>query len=253
MSDNDEAVYSPPPVSLFGRLSSMLRVAVFFAETAVLLPAIAIAAILTRGRSYWFWALLWSTVSMKVLGMRLVSEGRDKLKPGCNYVVASNHKSLLDPFSVVLSLGPGNETRWVGKRELLKIPVFGFTLKVTGMVMIDRTDHRQAVAEIARMRGEEGISVAFFPEGERAPGDELLPFKKGAAAFAIDSGWPLLPVAVSGSNKALPKHSLVLRPGTIRVRIGEPIETGGLSASDRVGLTERLQASIDAMLGELGK
>jgi len=62
-----------------------------------------------------------------------------------------------------------------------------------------------------------------------------------------------LPVAVSGSNKALPKHSLVLRPGTIRVRIGEPIETGGLSASDRVGLTERLQASIDAMLGELGK
>ena len=253
MSDNDEAMHSLPAVSFFGRITSLIRLALFFAESAVLIPAIIIAAALTGGRRSWFWAMSWSVLSMRVFGMRVDSEGRENLEPGRSYVVASNHKSLLDPFSVVLALGPDHQTRWVSKKELLKVPLFGLGLRVTGMVMIDRSDSSQAVREIARMRSEEGISVAFFAEGARAPGAELLPFKKGAAAFAIDSGWPVVPVAVAGSHLALPKHSLLLRPRTIRVRIGEPIEVTGLGEGDRGALTERLRGRIAAMLGEMSE
>ena len=251
MSDKDQARSELSRPSLARRLISTMRLAGFFVLSAFLIPAISVAALLSGGRRYWFWAMAWSSLSMRMFGMRLEVEGRENLEAGRSYVVASNHKSLLDPLSVVIALGPGHQVRWVAKKELLKIPVFGFGLRVSGQVMIDRSDRSQAVAEIARMKEKEGVSVAFFAEGARSPDAALLPFKKGAAAFAIDSGWPLLPVAVSGSDLALAKHSLVLRPRTIRVRIGEPIEVGGLEQNERGALTERLRTNIAGMLAEL--
>ena len=251
MSDKAQARPEPSRPSLARRLISTVRLAGFFVLSAFLVPAIIIAALLSGGRRYWFWALSWASLSLRMFGMRLEVEGRENLEVGKSYVVASNHKSLLDPLSVVVALGPRHQVRWVAKKELLKIPVFGLALRVSGQVMIDRSDRGQAVAEIARMKEKEGVSVAFFAEGARSPDAALLPFKKGPAAFAIDSGWPLLPVAVSGSNLALAKHSLVLRPRTIRVRIGKPIEVGGLEQSDRDTLTAGLRTKIAAMLAEL--
>jgi 1-acyl-sn-glycerol-3-phosphate acyltransferase len=77
----------------------------------------------------------------------------------------------------------------------------------------------------------------FFAEGERSANGDLSAFKKGGAAFAIDAGLPVVPVAVAGSEQVLPKHSLMVMPGSIRVAFGEPIPTVGLLASDRERVT----------------
>jgi 1-acyl-sn-glycerol-3-phosphate acyltransferase len=143
------------------------------------------------------------------------------------------------------------ETRWVAKRELSKIPVFGPALRRTGQILIDRGDHEQAVRELKESLNRRGCSVVFFAEGRRAPTTELQPFKKGGAAFAIDAGLPVVPVAVSGSQNVLEKYSLVVRPGVIRVMIGDPIDVTGLTADDRVALTDRVRNEIEAMLATM--
>jgi 1-acyl-sn-glycerol-3-phosphate acyltransferase len=79
----------------------------------------------------------------------------------------------------------------------------------------------------------------------------MLPFKKGGAAFAISSQMWVLPMAVSGSERCIPNHSVISTPGTIKVRIGAPIDTTGMTDDDREALTERVRCEIESMLLDL--
>ena len=160
----------------------------------------------------------------------------------------SNHRSQVDILAPVSAL-EDFQLRWVAKVELTRIPVFGWALKHTGHIIIDRSDHAQAVASLraARARMLEGVSMIIFPEGTRGSVEgPLLPFKKGGFMVALETGFPIVPIAVRGSAELLPRGSWQPVPGEIEVIVGAPIPVEGV---DRDELVARVRAFITAQMG----
>jgi 1-acyl-sn-glycerol-3-phosphate acyltransferase len=152
----------------------------------------------------------------------------------------SNHRSQADIPAVIAALDEF-QLRWVAKKELTRIPIFGWALQRAGHIIVDRSDHRQAVESLraAREKMQTGISVVIFPEGTRSlPGQRLLPFKKGGFMLAHETGIPIVPVVVLGSGDVLPPHSWHPRGGDVEVIVGPPIPVAGL---DRDELVRRVE------------
>ncbi|MFQ5477654.1 MAG: lysophospholipid acyltransferase family protein [Candidatus Binatia bacterium] len=237
--------------SLAVRFSSTSRLALFYPFSVLVLLAIGLVTLFREGRrNYYRLARLWAGGGLWINGIAVESYGGEKLDPTRDYVIVANHRSQFDPFAIIKAL-PDIETRWVAKRELLRVPLFGPLLRRTGQILVNRGDHEQAVAELQRNVGVRGLSVVFFPEGSRSDTLELRPFRKGAAAFALDAGLPVVPVAISGSEKVLPKYSRWVRGGTIRVKVGEPIDTAAMAIEDRHALTALIQERVEQLLGDL--
>ena len=235
-------------MGVVAKIFAFLRVCVFYVFSALWIPYIILRAIFGSGdASFYPSARRWCLVGIKLFGIRVHSEGVERMQPGRDYVVIANHRSHFDIFSIVAAFGT-RQTRWVAKKELGRVPIFGTAIRVTQQILIDRNDNSQAVAQLREHLGDNGTSVIFFGEGGRAPTTELQPFKKGGAAFAIDAGLPVVPVAISGSERLLPKYSVLPAPGDIRVMVGEPIPVDGLGEGDRASLTERVRSSVAAML-----
>lgn len=229
-------------------LVAYLRLIAFFAYSAVMLTAMTVAILLRPGTLlYWGPATAWIRGTLRIFGAKLVVSGRENLDPRQTYVVMANHRSQLDPVAMGVAFLP-RVTRWVAKKELRRVPLLGKTLEVTGQIFIDRGDHRSAVSALTDHAGDRDAMICFFPEGHRSSTLELLPFKKGAAAFAIASRMPVLPMAVSGSEHCLPNHSIVSSPGTIKVAFGKPIPTEGLTDADRGPLTDRVRDEVERLL-----
>ena len=93
-----------------------------------------------------------------------------------------------------------------------------------------------------------GNSFLIFPEGTRSKTDELLPFKKGGFIMAIKAGAPIVPVAIQGGRAVMHRGSPILRPATVRIRVGKPIETRDLTLDDRDALIERVREEITALM-----
>ncbi len=146
-------------------------------------------------------------------------------------VVVSNHESNADPF--LISHLPW-EMKWLGKASLFKIPVVGWSMWLAGDVPVTRGDQDSAKGAMARCAWwlERGMPVMIFPEGTRSKTDELLPFKDGAFRLAIETGADVLPLAVSGTRKALPKHSWRFASSRGLVTVGTPISTKGMTLAD---------------------
>ncbi len=237
------------------KLRNMLRITVAYARlltvfvhSGVWLSLVTLAAALRPGTfDYYPVAGVWIRGILSIFGAKLEVEGLENLAPDARYVILANHRSQLDPPAIGVALFP-RVTRWVSKKELRKIPVLGRTLEMTGQIFIDRSDPASAVEELRRHCQDDGVLICFFPEGHRSSTRQLLPFKKGGAAFAISSGLAVVPVAVSGSETCLPNLSLVSAPGTIRIAIGKPIATDALSAADAGSLTDRVRDEIEALL-----
>ncbi|HTP25025.1 MAG TPA: lysophospholipid acyltransferase family protein [Anaeromyxobacteraceae bacterium] len=145
------------------------------------------------------------------------------------YVVVANHQSFLDIF-VLCNINMRHEWKWVAKRELFRIPMFGWGLSLAGDISLDRGDAASAIAAIDKARRylKSGMSVMIFPEGTRSKDGKLLPFKTGAFKLAIETGVPVLPIAVSGSAHGMPRGGPWVRPTRITVQILEPVPTAGL-------------------------
>lgn len=229
-------------------LVAYLRVIAFFAYSAVLLTAMSLAILWKPGTlAYWPIAMAWIRGTLAIFEVKLEVSGLENLDPDRTYVVMANHRSQLDPVAMGVAVLP-RVTRWVSKKELRRVPILGKTLELTGQIFIDRGDRNAALSALDRHAGDRDALICFFPEGHRSSTRELLPFKKGAASFAISSGLPVLPMAVSGSERCIPNHSIISTPGTIRVILGSPIETTGMTEEDRGPLTERVQDEIQRML-----
>src|SRR5260370_34275557 len=143
--------------------------------------------------------------------------------------------------------------RFIAKDELSRIPMFGWAAKRMGHVFIDRKDsHGAAKAIRSRIeRGLSGIALFFFAEGTRSTGDELLPFKKGAAIAALETGLDCVPIAVAGAREVLkPKGLSVFRPGPVAVVFGKPIPVAGHSLDRRHELVAASRAGVEAALAE---
>jgi 1-acyl-sn-glycerol-3-phosphate acyltransferase len=138
-------------------------------------------------------------------------EGRENIRKGQAYVVVSNHQSLAD---IPLIAHLGIDAKWLAKTELGKFPVFGWMMRVSRDIFVDRSDRRkaaQALLQCARML-KQGLSVVFFPEGTRSKTGEVLPFNDGPFQLVIREGLPVLPLAVEGTGAALPRSSWMFGP-----------------------------------------
>jgi len=170
-------------------------------------------------------------------GVRVTAEGLDRIDPQRSYVVVSNHLSNLD-IMAILAASPLS-LRFMAKRELFRIPLFGQAIRAIGMIEVDRTRanfsaiRRQAAATLRA-----GRSVAVFPEGTRSRDGEPGEFKRGAFVVAIADSAPVCPLTIEGSRACWAPGSWRINPGTIRVVVGDPIETHGLRVADAATLSD---------------
>jgi 1-acyl-sn-glycerol-3-phosphate acyltransferase len=177
------------------------------------------------GQSVLTWKLFlkpWASGCLAILGIKLEVVGREHIQGPAVFV--SNHQSTIDVVFV-----PGllpNNTAFVAKKELLRVPFWGWMLGKTG-ILVDRKNPAAAIASIkvGVKQLRPGWSILVFPEGTRSMDGELLPFKKGAFHIAIETRFPLVPIAMDGAQDVMKKHHFLPRPGTIHVTVGKPIDT----------------------------
>lgn len=177
-----------------------------------------------KGKKYYFAkSRRWSKRLLSAANINLFSEGLEHINPNENYIFISNHSSLLDIPSVLGTLN--NDIRIIYKKELQKIPIFGFALKKSPFICIDRDNVKNAMdsLKLAIEAVKTGESVLIFPEGTRSATGELGEFKRGAMMLAIKSGKPLVPITIIGAFEKLPAKSSDLKSGDIKVIIGKPI------------------------------
>ncbi|PCC66961.1 1-acyl-sn-glycerol-3-phosphate acyltransferase [Nannocystis exedens] len=161
-------------------------------------------------------------------------------------VVVSNHCSQTDPF--LISHLPW-EMKWLGKASLFKVPILGWAMFLAGDIPVVRGDRGSAKGAMARCRRYlmRDTPVMIFPEGTRALGDEMGPFKDGAFHLAIETGADILPMAVAGTAAALPKHDWRFGKARAYVAVGTPISTRGLTLDDLPALKDQVRAEIVAL------
>lgn len=187
------------------------------------------------------------------LGLRVKVVGRDNMTAArpCIYIV--NHQSAYDvPILAELHLP---DTVVIGKKELANIPLFGWLYRVTGNILIDRSNRAHAVGRLREAEEairERRVSVWIFPEGTRGKTrGELLPFKKGAFHMAVAAGVPLVPVVVGPVSDVFDLNERLARPGTVEVRVLEPIPTDQLGDADVSGLIALAHDRMSSTLAEL--
>jgi len=193
------------------------------------------------GTKDWSKQILWGA------GTPIDIQGLDRIPAGQPVVYASNHSSMFDIWALSASL-PGS-TRFVAKEELGRIPLVGPAMRRAGHVMINRAVKAKAMESYARA-GDQikgGISPIVFPEGTRSRTGEMLPFKTTPFALAIAAQVPVVPVYVHDTFRILPKGAWRMRSMPIRIRIGEPLPTTGLTLDDRSALKDRVEASVRAL------
>jgi 1-acyl-sn-glycerol-3-phosphate acyltransferase len=141
------------------------------------------------------------------------------------------------------------------KAELLKLPLLGRVFMAGGFIPVVRDNREQAMASIAEGSRSlaAGNSFLIFPEGTRSKSRQLLPFKKGGFIMAIGAGAPIVPVAIDGGREAMRKGSRLVWPARIRIRVGDPIETAGLTMEDRDAVIASTRQAIEAMLDAAGR
>lgn len=175
------------------------------------------------GRNLTAIARRWAQLVNWACGIEVRARGLDRPLDAPAYVVIANHTSHTDLLALYSTVPV--DMRPVAKRELGKIPVFGWVLRAGAAIMIDRGDREKARQSIERAAAtiREGRSVLMFPEGTRTPPGELGPLKKGPFHLAIAAGVPLLPVGIVGTGDILLPGQLLVRPGRVSLHIGEPI------------------------------
>jgi 1-acyl-sn-glycerol-3-phosphate acyltransferase len=192
---------------------------------------------------FWAWFILaLGGVSIKVYGF-------DGLDPGQRYLFMVNHQSNLDIPVLVNSLSRF-QLRWIAKKELLRVPLFGWAMWAAKHIAVDRTDSAGALAVLktAALRMASGISVVIFPEGTRSPDGRLLPFKRGGFVLAAKTGAPIVPITISGSYKLLPKGEWRLRPGRVEVHVGKPLAVTDGRANELRSLVSEVRRIIERNL-----
>ena len=200
-----------------------------------------------KKENFKFFGVIWGKTLSFIFNIKLIVKGNHNLQDR-NYIFAANHASLID--IPLLLIAVNRYTVFIAKSELSKIPIFKSILDRAGFIFVDRKNNDSAVKSMNDLM--EDIkkiprSVAIFPEGTRTSDGNLLPFKKGAAIFAINTDIPVVPVAISGTYSWSKKKLFDISQSVISFEFGEPIITENYSFNDRDYLTEKIKTNIKNM------
>jgi len=181
--------------------------------------------------------LLLGDTKVKVIGPENILFGKPQ-------IFMANHQS---DFDILIALAHiPVQFRWIAKKELFAIPIFGAAMRSAGYIEIDRSNREKAIRSIdeAALRIRSGKSVMTFPEGTRSRDGHIKAFKQGAFHLAIQSGVPIIPVTIIGSGRIMPKRSLRIKPGQIKMIIGKPIDVKNFTIDKRHELIEIVRNEI---------
>ena len=197
------------------------------------------------GKLIKMWArwVIWST------GIQYEIDGLDNLNLDKQYIFMSNHESALDIVLGVAAI-PSNLV-FLAKKELFRVPVFGWAMEAAGMIKIDRQNPeiaRKSVSEAVETLMHSSFSTLIYPEGTRSNGEELLPFKKGGFILAIRTQLPVVPITILGSGNVLPKGTLAIKKSHIKMIIDNPIPTLEMDINDKDQLLQDCRNIINQNL-----
>lgn len=181
-----------------------------------------------------------------ITGIRVKTTGIENIDRKAVYVFASNHSSQLD--ITALQWGVPNRLSMIFKKELARIPFFGWQLYLGPYVVINRKDPQAAMKSLVdakKVMDKKKISVLVFPEGTRSKTGEVQSFKRGAFYLAARSGYPIVPITINGTEKIMPKGTFKLKRGTIFLHFDKPIPTDNIkNKQDEMELMEKVRNII---------
>jgi 1-acyl-sn-glycerol-3-phosphate acyltransferase len=209
------------------------------------LLAVAAGVVNPYSRVVYFIGQMWVRSILFVSGTKIDTTGMDKIDLSRNYVFISNHQSHFD-VPAVFRVIP-HTIRFLTKKELYKIPVFGWAIQAVGMIKIDRANREQAQASLNKAAEvmKKGVSIVVFPEGTRSKDGTLGQFKKGGFIIAIKAGIAIVPISISGSRFILKKHTMRIRSGKIRLVFDQPIGTTEYTLDQKHMLIEKVRNVIE--------
>jgi len=177
-----------------------------------------------KGRVAYFLYKIFSKGILFIAGVNTEVIGAEKLDRKGTYLYVSNHCSYFD-IPILMKVLPTN-VRFVYKKSLTKIPIFGWAMYICGYIPIDRQNGREALKSLrkAASRMKQGVSVVIFPEGTRSVDGNLGEFKKGTFVLADEAKEQVVPVTIIGSKEILAKHSLKIYGGNVKVIIGDALD-----------------------------
>lgn len=213
-------------------------------------PALLVTLLTHRVRHLLLLGVFGARAGRVILGVRLRVEGLEHVVGSRPTVYCINHRSHVDAvvMEVMFPRCPG--LRVLYKAEMGRLPVLGTAMRVAGFVPVHRADRERAfeAVDLAVTRLGEGFSFLLAPEGTRSAAAGMLPFKKGAFVMAIKAQVPVVPVAIIGADRAMPKGQLYVLPGEVIVRVGREVPTVGLTMADRDVLGERVRTALAALI-----
>src|SRR5688500_5059260 len=223
---------------------------VFTVFMIILLPGIVVPFFFGQRGGYvgYFFLWLWSWIFSILTFIRYRFYGKENFRKGQSYIYVSNHTSFLDIPGLTILL-PG-QFRPLAKKELLKIPIFGWIAR-SAAIIVDRSSPESRKKSIDQLKAflKAGISILIFAEGTQNRSDKILqPFHDGAFRIAVDPQEPLLLIVVLAAGRLLPPGTIKLKRGLIRIFVGKEVPTVGMSAADVRELKQRTVAVMSQLI-----
>ncbi len=179
--------------------------------------------------SYWVGRKIWGPILLLLVGGKLIVKGKENIDPSKTYIYTSNHMSNFDiPILFAIT---SVSLHFIAKKELKKIPLFGWCIAAMGMIFVDRKNRIKALEsmKVAGQLIKSGKNVIAFPEGKRSRSRKIERFRKGTFVIAHSAQVDIIPIAIKGSEVLHKPGGLKFRPGKVYINIGKPIKTSSFA------------------------
>jgi 1-acyl-sn-glycerol-3-phosphate acyltransferase len=231
--------------------ASPIRTVLMLLFWAIALPIAALIGFpwtyLTKDVSLLYRMCMWGAwTGVRIAGVKVKAVGLEKIDPARSYIFMSNHISNLDP-PIMIPLIP-KRTSVMVKKELFKMPILGETMRIGSLVPVDRGNRDAGISAVREASKviRQGVNMTVYVEGGRSFDGRLLPFKKGPFYLAVECQVPVVPVTISGTERAMPKARFSIQPELVTVEFHDPIEPAEFG--DRDNLMAKVRAAINSGL-----